>query len=80
MNDNRHTGKERMAVIERSRTSDTPIEEIAAKEGVSTKTIRNWLRSSAPNRSEPAFIELPVKSSTLVELTFADGTTLRVRG
>ena len=80
MNDNRHTDKERMAVIERSCTSDTPIEEIAAKEGVSTKTIRNWLCSSAPNRSEPAFIELPVKSSTLVELTFADGTTLRVRG
>ena len=33
-----------------------------------------------PMLFEPAFIELPVKSSTLVELTFLDGTTLRVRG
>ena len=47
MNDKRHTDNERIAVIERYRKSDTPIEEIAAKEGVSTKTIRNWLRSSA---------------------------------
>lgn len=76
----RHTATQRAAIVERARSSGRPIAEIAAEEGIAAKTIYHWM--CPKKREASSFIELPPPPSrtTVVELSFADGTVLRVRG
>ena len=74
----RHTEEERRAIVERTLTSGRPIAEIAAEEGISRQTIQSWMR--APKRDKESFTELAPPRATVVELSFADGTVLRIRG
>ena len=74
----RHTEQERREIIERTLTSGRPIAEIAAEEGVSRQTIQSWMR--APKRDTGSFIEVTPPRATIVEVCFADGTVLRIRG
>jgi transposase-like protein len=74
----RHTEQERRDIIERTRTSGRPIAEIAAEEGVSRQTIQSWMR--APRSDSASFIEVTPPRATVVEVSFADGTVLRIRG
>lgn len=74
----RHTEEERRAIIERTLTSGRPISEIASEEGISSQTIRSWMR--APKGDSASFIEVTPPRITVVEVSFADGTVLRIRG
>jgi transposase-like protein len=74
----RHTEQERRAIIERTLTSGRPIAEIATEEGISRQTIQGWMR--APKRGTGGFIEVSPSRTTVVELSFADGTVLRIQG
>jgi len=74
----RHTEEERQAIIARTLTSGRPIAEIAAAEGISRQTIQSWMR--APKRDAGGFIEVSPPRATIVELSFTDGTVLRIRG
>ena len=74
----RHTAEERRAIIERTLTSGRPIAEIAAEAGISRQTIQSWMREPKSNRS--GFIEVSPPRTTGVDLSFADGTVLRIRG
>jgi transposase-like protein len=74
----RHTEQERREIIERTLTSGRPIAEIAAEEGVSRQTIQSWMR--VPKRDKGSFIEVTPPRVTVVEVSFADGTVLRIRG
>ena len=74
----RHTEEERRAIIERTLTSARPIAEIAAEEGISRQTIGSWMRT--PKSDRGGFIEVSPPRATVVELLFADGTVLRIRG
>jgi len=74
----RHTEEERRAIIDRAVTSGRPIAEIAAAEGISRQTIQSWMR--APKRYAGGFIEVSPPRATIVELSFTDGTVLRIRG
>ena len=74
----RHTEEERRAIIERTVTSGRPIAEIAAAEGISRQTIQSWMR--APKRDAGRFIEVSPPRATIVEVSFTDGTVLRIRG
>jgi transposase-like protein len=74
----RHTEEERRAIIERTVKSGRPIAEIAAEEGISRQTIQGWMR--APKRDAGGFIEVSPSRTTVVELSFADGTVLRIQG
>jgi len=74
----RHTEEERRAIIERTVKSGRPIAEIAAEEGISRQTIHGWMR--APKRDTGGFIEVSPPRATVVELSFTDGTFLRIRG
>ena len=78
MRKSRHTEQERQAIIERILTSGQPIAEIAAEEGVSRQTIQSWMRT--PKRGTGSFIEVTPPRTTVVEVSFADGTVLRIRG
>jgi len=74
----RHTEEERRAIIERTVKSGRPIAEIAAEEGISRQTAQGWMR--APKRDTGGFIEVSPPRATVVELSFTDGTFLRIRG
>jgi transposase-like protein len=74
----RHTEQERRAIIERTLTSGRPIAEIAAEAGISRQTIQSWMR--VPKRGTGSFIDVTPPRATVVELSFADGTVLRIRG
>lgn len=74
----RHTEQERREIIERTLTSGRPISEIAAEEGISRQTIQSWMR--APRSDKGGFIEVTPPRATVVEVSFADGTVLRIRG
>ena len=74
----RHTEQERRAIIERTLTSGRPIAEIAAEAGISRQTIQSWMRT--PKSDEGGFIEVNPPRTTVVELSFTDGTVLRIRG
>ena len=78
MRKRRHTEQERRAIIERTLTSGRPIAEIAAEEGVSRQTIQSWMRT--PRSDKGGFIEVTPPRATVVEVSFADGTVLRIRG
>jgi len=78
MRKRRHTEQERRAIIERTLTSGRPIAEIAAEEGVSRQTIQSWMR--APKSDSASFIEVTPPRATVVEVSFANGTVLRIRG
>lgn len=73
----RRSKKEREELISRFRTSGQTQRAFAAAHGISEHTLSNWLT----RLSEPAtpFIEIP-SQRTEVELRFADGTELVVRG
>ncbi len=73
----RHTEEERRAIIARTLTSRRPIAEIAAA-GISPRTIQSWMR--APKRDAGGFIEVSPPRATIVELSFTDGTVLRIQG
>ena len=74
----RHTEEERRAIIGRAVTSGRPIAEIAAEEGISRQMIQSWMR--APKRDAGGFIEVSPQRATIVEVSFTDGTVLRIRG
>ena len=74
----RHSEQERREIIERILTSGRPIAEIAAEEGISRQTIQSWMR--APKSDSASFIEVTTPRVTVVEVSFADGTVLRIRG
>ena len=74
----RHTAEERRAIIERTVKNGRPIAEIAAEEGISRQTIQSWMR--APKRDTGGFIEVSPPRATILELSFTDGTVLRIRG
>jgi transposase-like protein len=74
----RHTEQERRAIIERTLTSGRLISEIAAEEGISSQTIQSWMR--ARKSDSASFIEVTPPRVTVVEVSFADGTVLRIRG
>jgi transposase-like protein len=74
----RHTEQERRAIIARTLTSGRPIAEIAAEEGISRQTIQSWMRT--PKSDKGGFIEVSPPRATVVELSFTDGTVLRIRG
>jgi transposase-like protein len=74
----RHTEQERRAIIERTLTSGRTIAEIAAEEGITSQTIQSWMR--APKSDNGSFIEVPPPRATVVEISFGDGTVLRIRG
>jgi transposase-like protein len=76
----RHTSEERSEILERVRSGERSIGEIAQEEGISIKTIHNWMRAKKVNTG--GFIEVPTTPAraTVVELSFADGTVLRIRG
>ena len=74
----RHTEEEQRAIIERTLTSGRPIAEIAAEAGISRQTIQSWMRT--PKSKRGGFIEVSTPRATVVELSFADGTVLRIRG
>jgi transposase-like protein len=74
----RHSEQERREIIERILTSGRPIAEIAAEEGISRQTIQSWMR--APKSDSASFIEVTPPRVTVVEVSFADGTVLRIRG
>ena len=74
----RHTEEERRATIDRAVTSGRPIAEIAAEEGIWRQTIQSWMR--AAKRDAGGFIEVLPPRATIVELSFTDGTVLRIRG
>lgn len=78
MRKRRHTEQERRAIIERTLTSGRPISEIAAEEGISSQTIQSWMRT--PRSGSASFIEVTPPRATVVEVSFADGTVLRIRG
>jgi len=72
----RRSASERAAVVTKYRESGQTRRAFAAAEGISKETLRNWL---AEAEGTP-FIELPRGTRTEVELRFADGTVLTVRG
>ena len=74
----RHTEQERQAIIDLTLTSGRPIAEIAAEAGISRQTIQSWMRT--PKSDRGGFIEVAPPRTTGVELSFADGTVLRIRG
>jgi transposase-like protein len=80
MRGTRHTAEQRAEILKRVAAGDRSIVEIALEQEVSVKTIQNWMRAS--NSHVGSFIEVPTASprATVVELSFADGTVLRIRG
>lgn len=72
----RRSASERAAVVAKYRESGQTRRAFAAAEGISRQTLGNWL-AEADGRP---FIELPTGARTEVELRFADGTVLTVRG
>ena len=74
----RHTEQERRTIIERTLTSGRPIAEIAAEAGISRQTIQSWMRAAKSDSA--SFIEVTPPRTTVVEVSFADGTVLRIRG
>ncbi len=74
----RHTEEGRRALIERTLTSGRPIAEIAAEKGITRQTIQSWMR--APKSDNGRFIEALPPRATVVEVSFGDGTVLRIRG
>ena len=73
----RHTEQERQAIIDLTLTSGRPIAEIAVEPGVSRQTRQSWMR--APRIATGSFIEVPPPRAAVVELSFTDGTVLRIR-
>jgi transposase-like protein len=78
MREPRHTEQERQAMIDLTLTSGRPIAEIASEAGISRQTIQSWMRTPKTNRG--GFIEVTPPRAAVVELSFADGTVLRIRG
>ena len=80
MRGTRHTAEQRAEILKRVAAGDRSIVEIALEQEVSVKTSQNWMRAS--NSDVGSFIEVPTVSprATVVELSFADGTVLRIRG
>jgi transposase-like protein len=76
----RHTREQRAEILEQVRSGERSVGEIAQEEGISVKTIHNWMRAKKVNIG--GFIEVPTTPprATVVELSFADGTVLRIRG
>ena len=76
MRGTRHTAD----IIERVAAGNRSVVEIAREQEVSVKTIHNWMRANKAHVG--SFIEMPAASprATVVELSFADGTVLRIRG
>jgi transposase-like protein len=75
-----HTSEQRWEILERVKSGEQPVSEIAYEYEVSLKTIHNWIRA---NKVTPgSFIEVPTTPprATIVELSFADGAALRIRG
>jgi transposase-like protein len=80
MRGTRHTAEQRADILKRVAVGDHSIVEIAREQEVSVKTIQNWMRANKAHAG--SFIEVPTASprATVVELLFADGTILRIRG
>jgi|GEM_PF-1785182 len=80
MRGTRHTAEQRADIIERVAAGNRSVVEIAREQEVSVKTIHNWMRANKAHVG--SFIEMPAASprATVVELSFADGTVLRIRG
>ena len=76
----RHTSEQRSEILERVKGGERSVGEIAQEEGISIKTIHNWIQAKKVNTG--GFIEVPTTPAraTVVELSFADGTVLRIRG
>jgi transposase-like protein len=76
----KHTPQQRAEILKRLSSGEQSIREIAEEQGVTIKTLQNWKRAS--KSSTGSFIEVPTISprATVVELSFADGTILRIRG
>jgi transposase-like protein len=76
----RHTSEQRSEILERVKGGERSVGEIAQEQGISVKTIHNWMRAKKVNAG--GFIEVPTAPAraTVVELSFADGTVLRIRG
>ena len=78
MRKQRHSESVRVAVVERVHSSAKSIEEIAGEDGVTADIIRNWSKAS---RVPGSFVTLaPQGATTIIEVTFSDGTVLKVRG
>jgi transposase-like protein len=76
----RHTSEQRSEILKRVKGGERSVGEIAQEQGISVKTIHNWMRAKKVNTG--GFIEVPTTPAraTVVELSFADGTVLRIRG
>ena len=76
----RHTREHRAEILEQVGSGERCVGEIAQEQGISVKTIHNWMRAKKVNAG--GFIEVPTTPAraTVVELSFADGTELRIRG
>jgi transposase-like protein len=80
MRGTRHTAEQRAEILERVAVGNRSVVEIAREQEISVKTIHNWMRAKKTNVG--SFIEVPTASlrATVVKLSFADGTVLRIRG
>jgi hypothetical protein len=69
-----------LEILKRVKGGERSVGEIAQEQGISVKTIHNWMRAKKVNTG--GFIEVPTTPAraTVVELSFADGTVLRIRG
>jgi transposase-like protein len=76
----RHTSEQRAAIVERVKSGEISVENIAREQGVSDRTIHNWMRERKEGGGK--FIEIPSAPprATMVEISFPDGTLLRIRG
>lgn len=76
----RHTSERRSEILERVKGGERSVGEIAQEEGISIKTTHNWMQAKKVNTGD--FVEVPTtpRQATVVELSFADGTVLRIRG
>jgi hypothetical protein len=75
----RHTSEQRSEVLKRVKCGGRSVGEIAQEQAIPIKTIHNWMRAKKVNTG--GFIEVPITPAraTVVELSFADGTVLRIR-
>lgn len=75
----RHTRKQRAEILEQVGSGERSVGEIAQEQGISIKTIHNWMRAKKVNTD--GFIEVPTTPTraTVVEFSFADGTALLAR-
>lgn len=76
----RHTSEQRAAIVERVKSGEISVENIAREQGVSDRTIHNWMRERKEGGGK--FFEIPSAPSraTMVEIPFPDGTVLRISG